>query len=76
MLYLGEKKSADLEEIQRIYEESGALEKSILKMKSYASDGISFLEKFDDSEAKRLLIHLMDRYYLSFNPEVKLEAVI
>jgi hypothetical protein len=45
-------------------------------MKDYAKEGITFLNEFKYSEAKRLLSHLMDRYYLSFNPETKLEAVI
>ena len=76
MLYLGEKEIADIEEIRRIYEESGALVRSIMKMKDYARDGIRCLEGFEDSEAKSFLIHLLDRYYLSFSPESRLEVVL
>jgi geranylgeranyl pyrophosphate synthase len=76
MLYLGEKETADIEEIRRIYEESGALERSIVKMKDYAAEGIRCLEGFEDSKAKSFLVHLLDRYYLSFSPENKLEVVL
>jgi octaprenyl-diphosphate synthase len=76
MLYLGEKKTVDSEEVRRIYEESGALGRSIRKMKDYAREGTKCLEGFEDSRAKNLLIHLMDRYYLSFSPESRMEAIL
>lgn len=76
MLYLGEKETADSEEIRRIYEESGALGRSIMKMKDYAKEGTRCLEGFEDSKAKSFLIHLLDRYYLCFSPESRLEIVL
>lgn len=76
MLYLGEKETADIEEIRRIYEESGALGRSIVKMKDYAREGTRCLEGFEDSKAKSFLIHLLDRYYISFSPESRLEAIL
>jgi octaprenyl-diphosphate synthase len=76
MLYLGEKKSTEIEEIQRIYEESGALERSISKMQSYAEMGMDSIEGFKDCEAKDNLLHLLDRYYNNFNPRSKVEIVI
>jgi geranylgeranyl pyrophosphate synthase len=76
MLYFGEKETADIEEIRRIYEKSGALKRSIMKMKDYAKGGIRWLEEFEDSKAKNFLIHLLDRYYLSFSPESRLEVVM
>jgi geranylgeranyl pyrophosphate synthase len=76
MLYLGEKETANIEEIRRIYEESGALERSIVKMKNYAKESIKCLEEFEDSEAKRFLTHLVDRYYISFSPESRLEVLL
>jgi octaprenyl-diphosphate synthase len=76
MLYLGEKKTVDSEEVRRIYEESGALGRSIRKMKDFAREGTRCLERFEDSRAKNLLIHLMDRYYISFSPESRMEAIL
>ena len=76
MLYLGEKETADIEEIRRIYEESGALKRSIKKMKDNARESIRWLEKFEDSKAKSFLTHLVDRYYISFSPESRLEVVL
>ena len=77
MPYLGEEESADIEEIRRIYEESGALRRSIAKMKYYAIEGIRCLEDFENSKAKSFLIHLLNRYYISFSPESsRLEVVL
>jgi octaprenyl-diphosphate synthase len=76
MLYLGEKGTANIEEIRRIYEESGALERSITKMKDYANESIKWLEEFEDTKAKSFLVHLLDRYYVSFSLERRLEAVL
>ena len=77
MVYLGEKESVDVEEVRRIYDESGALERSILKMKEYAREGTRSLEGFEDSKAKSFLIHLLNRYYISFSSESsRLEIVL
>jgi geranylgeranyl pyrophosphate synthase len=76
MPYLGQKETVEIEEVRRIYEESGALERSIMKMKDYAQEGIRWLEGFEDSRAKSFLIHLLDRYYISFSPESRLEIVL
>ena len=76
MLYLGEKKTADIEEIQQIYDESGALERSIAKMKSFAEEGTTHLEDFEDCEAKEILLHLLQQYYIDFNPREKIKIIL
>ena len=47
-----------------------------MKMKDYAKEGTKCLEGFEDSKAKSFLIHLLDRYYLSFSPESRMEAIL
>jgi geranylgeranyl pyrophosphate synthase len=76
LLYLGEKKTVEIEEIQRIYEETGALERSIAKMLSYSETGKKSIEDFMDCTAKSNLIRLINRYYDNFNPKNKLEIIL
>jgi len=76
MLYLGEKKTADIDEIQQIYEEAGALERSIAKMQGFAREGAAYLEGFEDCEAKEYLLHMLEQYYINFNPREKTEIIL
>ena len=73
---VGEKTKVNIEEIQRIYEESGALEKAIAKMQNFANNGIRNIKKFDKCEAKDNLLHILDRYYNNFNPRNKPEILV
>jgi octaprenyl-diphosphate synthase len=75
-VYSGMSKNPDIKEIQRIYEESGALQRSIARMKSFADTGRKHINNFQDSEAKEILIHLLDRYYSKFNPKIKMEVLL
>jgi|TARA_B100001971_G_C18258498_1_gene584419 geranylgeranyl pyrophosphate synthase len=76
MPYLGENESADIEEIRRIYKESGALKRSMDRMRDYAKEAIKCLDGLDDGNSKSSLIQLMDQYYLSFIPESRLEVIL
>ncbi|UCH57504.1 MAG: polyprenyl synthetase family protein [Candidatus Bathyarchaeota archaeon] len=76
MLHLGQKESLDIHEIQRIYEEAGALERSITLMKSFAEKGRECLKRFRDSDARAILYNLLDLYYSKFNPKVKPEILL
>jgi geranylgeranyl pyrophosphate synthase len=71
--YLGHNKKLEIEEIQEIYEKTGALEKSILKMKSFAEMSGKYLDHFKKSEAKECLRYLLECYYLKFNPRKKVK---
>jgi octaprenyl-diphosphate synthase len=71
-----EREKIDLAEVQRIYEDTGALEKSIKKMKEFAERGHAQLNCFERTEAKEFLNYLIDQYYKQFSPERKLEIII
>jgi geranylgeranyl pyrophosphate synthase len=66
----------DLDEIRRIFEETGALDRSIQKMKDFAERGRKCLEGFDRTEAKEFLNVLLDQYYKNFNPQMELKVVV
>jgi geranylgeranyl pyrophosphate synthase len=71
--YLGHNESLEIEGIQEIYEKTGALEKSIIRMKSFAESSGRYLDRFEESEAKECLVFLLDRYYINFNPRKKVK---
>ena len=75
-VYLGEAEKVDIEEVQRIYDETGALEKSLRKMKDFAELGREHLDGFKQTDAKDFLDHLLDQYYSNFNPWTKITVVI
>jgi octaprenyl-diphosphate synthase len=66
-VYHGKTLEIDREEVQRVYEETGAIERSINKMKEFAETGSESLKHFERSEAKDCLDHMLHRYYLDFN---------
>ena len=76
MLYLGEKTTVNIVEIQRIYEDAGALEKSIAKMQYFANKGKQNIKRFNKCEAKDNLLHILDRSYNNFNPRSKPEILV
>ncbi|NQT08098.1 hypothetical protein HQ586_03395, partial [Candidatus Bathyarchaeota archaeon] len=75
-VYSGERKSIDLEYVQGVYEETGALERSIEKMKGFAEEAREYLLKFGDSEARDFLEQLINQYYKEFSPADRLKIII
>ena len=66
----------DVEELQRIYEETNAVERSMEKMRGKAEAASVGLEGFDETPALECILHLLDGFYLSYNPRKKLEAIV
>lgn len=75
-VFLGRTERIDEGEIQRIYEESGALDRSIGKMKDYAEEGRKSLKHFERTEAGDCIHYLLDQYYKYFNPGKRPEITI
>jgi geranylgeranyl pyrophosphate synthase len=65
-LYQGLIRDPQPENIQRIYEETGAIEKSIATMKSFAEEGRRYLMGLESNPATETLDHLLDEYYMCF----------
>jgi octaprenyl-diphosphate synthase len=61
-LYGGKRMDLDLSEIRRIYEETGALQKAIHKMREYTRKARGALEGFGDCSAKDGLMELLEQY--------------
>jgi len=74
--YEGSGENIDLEEVQRIYSETGAITKSIELMKSLAEKGRMSLIDLPKSEAADCINFLLDYYYRDFSPIVKLEPLV
>ena len=64
----------DMIEIQRIFHESGAIDKSVEKMQHFASKARDLLEYFNDSEAKSVLNYLLDEYNTEVNIDSYMES--
>ncbi len=75
-VYSGERESIDLEYVQGVYEETGALERSIEKMKGFAEEARGYLLKFGDSKARDFLEQLINQYYKEFSPADRLTVII
>jgi geranylgeranyl pyrophosphate synthase len=75
-IYRGENAEIDIERVQGIYGYTGALERSIRKMKDFAENGRRKLDSFEKSRGKELLIHLLESYYLNFTPSSRLEVIV
>lgn len=69
-VYHGETPEIEREEVRRVYEETGALARSINKMKEFAEVGSESLSHFDRTEARGCLDHMLHRYYLDFDPKL------
>jgi len=66
-VYHGETTDLDIEFIRRIYEETGALKKSVEKMEEYALLAGDILKDYPDCDAKEALIELLDQYNHDFS---------
>ena len=75
-VYMGETEKVDPTEVQHIYRETGALDRSILKMKEFAEEGRKYLEPYERSEAKKVLNIMLDQYYVNFTPSTKLKVIV
>jgi len=75
-VYMGETEKVDPTEVQRIYKKTGALDRSILKMKEFAEEGRKYLEPYERSEAKKVLNFMLDQYYVNFTPSTKLTVLV
>jgi geranylgeranyl pyrophosphate synthase len=69
-LYQGHIKDPQPEKVQRIFEESGAIEKSIATMKQFAEEGRSYLMSIQSNTAIETLSHLLNEYYACFSPDI------
>jgi geranylgeranyl pyrophosphate synthase len=65
-IHTGKKKEVDLKEIQRIYEETGALKKAKKKMNEFASEGKKTIDQFEETESKRSLNYLINQFFSKF----------
>ncbi len=75
-VHMGETKKIDPMEVHRIYKETGALDRSILKMKEFAEEGRKYLEPYERSEAKKILNLMLYQYYVNFTPSIKLTILV
>jgi geranylgeranyl pyrophosphate synthase len=75
-IYRGDNEEIDIERVQEIYSYTGALERSIRRMKDFAESGRRTLEAFERSRGRDLLFHLLESYYLNFNPSTRLEVIV
>jgi len=75
-VFLGRTEQIGDEEVQRIYEETGALDRSIRKMKDFAEKGRESLNSFEKSDAGDCIHYLLDQYYRYFKPRKKLKIAI
>ena len=74
--YFGQSDKMDIEEVQRIYGDTGALERCMAKMNEFAERGRMFLADFERSEAKEFINYIMDQYYSKFSPGMKVGVII
>ena len=74
--YIGQSDSVDIDEVQRIYEETDALERCVTKMNEFAERGREYLAEFNKSEAKDFLNYLLDQYYSEFSPGMEISVII
>ncbi len=74
--YRGDVRKAEIGEVRRIYEETGALERSIDKMKEFSEGGRGKLDRFERTEARDCLDRLLDQYYMGFIPGEKPKIAI
>ena len=66
-VYGGETKDLDVEFVRRVYEETGALEKSVEKREEYALRAGDILKEYPDCDAKEALLKLLDQYNHDFS---------
>jgi len=66
-VYNGDTKDFDVEFIRKVYEETGALKKSVEKMEEYALLARGILKEYPDCDAKEALFELLDQYNHDFS---------
>ncbi len=66
-IYSGETNDLDVEFVRRVYEDTGALQKSVEKMKEYAILAGNILKDYPDNDAKDSLYELLDQYNHDFS---------
>ncbi len=66
-IYHGESKDLDVEFIRRIYEKTGALQNSIVKMEKFALLARDMLQPYPECDAKESLCELLDQYNHDFS---------
>jgi len=72
-MFLGRSRGLDEEEIKRIYEETGALDRSIEKMRGFAETGRESLNQFERNDSRECINYILDQYYEDFDPRRRLE---
>ena len=72
-LYQGLIRDPQPENIQRIYKETGAIEKSIATMKRFAEEGRRQLMSLQSNPAIETLGHLLNEYYMCFDPDTEIK---
>jgi len=75
-VYLGKTADIDREAVQRIFDETGALERAMDKMKEFAERGSESLKHFSGTEAKDCLNYLLNKYYMDYIPGKLLEVIV
>ena len=75
-VYSGERESIDVEYVQGVYDETGALDRSIGRMKGFAEEARKYLLRFGDTEAREFLEQLINQYYRDFSPADRLKVLI
>jgi geranylgeranyl pyrophosphate synthase len=73
-LYHGETDKLDVSEVRRVYEETGALGKSVEKMRFFLSQAGGCLSSFDDCESKQNLLLLLKQYDLGLEENIILAS--
>lgn len=66
-IYEGRSKDLDVDFVRRIYESTGALEKSVKKMEEFASLAGDILHSYPDCDAKDSLYELLEQYNHDFS---------
>ncbi len=74
--FLGRSEQIDDDEIQRIYEETGALGRSVEKMKGYDEQGRESLSQFPRTRARECIEYILNQYYKNFSPRKKVKVII
>jgi len=72
-LYQGLIKDPQPENVQRIYEETGAIERSIATMKSFAEEGRRQLSRLQSNQAIETLNYLLNEYYMCYSCDTGIE---
>ncbi len=70
-IYHGESKELNVEFVRRVYEETGALDKAIKKMKEFATFAGEVLNLYHSSDARESLYELLEQYNHDFTQNLE-----